>query len=81
MDCFGFVAPSCFLWAFVVFAVVTLFRFGGGEAGGGSGAGLIVGESRNTDGDGIVMVSISNISGKQTFATAGEWGVSPAPGR
>ena len=61
--------------------MVVLLRFGGGEAGGGSGAGLITGESRKTDGDGIVIVSISSISGTRTLATVVRGGVGPAPAR
>jgi hypothetical protein len=63
------------------FAAVALLRFGGGGAGGGSGAGFITGESRKTDGDGIVIVSISSISGTRTLANAVRGGVNPAPAR
>lgn len=55
-DCFGFVIPVSFFVVLATFLVdLTVFRFGGG---GGSGAGLITGEERKTEGDGIVMVSI-----------------------
>ena len=58
-DCFGFTtAPVSFfvgLVAVFVDLLVLDFRLGGG---GGSGAGLITGEARKTEGDGIVIVSI-----------------------
>jgi hypothetical protein len=80
LDCLGFAAPFCFLGGLAGFGVVVFLRFGG-EAGGGSGAGLTSGESRKTDGDGIVMVSISSTSGTQTLAAAVGGDTSPAPGR
>lgn len=81
LDCLGFATPLFFLGALAAFAVVVGFRFGGVGEGGGSGAGLITGESRKTDGEGIVIVSISSTSGTRTLATPVGGGSSPASAR
>lgn len=62
-DCFGFTAPVSFFPPTVdlsaTFFGPLAFRLGGADLGGGSGAGLITGDDKKTEGDGIVMVSIA----------------------
>jgi len=87
LDCLGFAIPFCALGAFADFGVVVFFRFeggGGGDgcgAGAGAGAGLITGELKKTDGEGIVIVSISSISGDDALAIPGGAVLNPSSGR
>ena len=67
LDCLGFDMPFCFLGVLADLGAVEGLRFGGG---GGSGAGLITGDERNADGDGIVIVSILTASCRDALALA-----------
>jgi hypothetical protein len=52
---------------FGLFVVVVALRLEGGLRGGGFGAGLMTGDERKADGDGIVIVSIFRSSFEETL--------------
>jgi hypothetical protein len=69
LDCLGFVMPVSFFAEGLDAFEVDCFRFLGG--GAGLGAGVMTGEERKADGEGIVIVSILKNSSGGTWM---EWG-------
>jgi hypothetical protein len=69
LDCLGFVIPVSFFAEVLDAFEVDCFRFFGG--GGGLGAGVIIGDERNADGEGIVIVSILKNSSGGTWMELG----------